>query len=185
MKKFLLILLLLCVILSSCGISKKSQNNYIDTIDSSFNKVKKDTEQTKKDSIRVEKKEAISQDATMIKIDFQDSQNDSAAKNNVTIKTDTAGTLIINTGGKKIKSITATKKHTELKSDSDSTKVMASSQVQKIDSTKTDIKKNVKENTIKKYSFTVPWYVYIIIISAGFCFWFFYPNIMALKRVVK
>lgn len=185
--KFLILLYLSILIwaLSSCGVVKKNEHTYVDKVDSTFTQVKKEDSKQIRDSSKVEKEQTIQTDSATIHIDFSDNQSDSAAYTDVTIKTDSNGTITVNTGGKKIKGITALRKHSEVKNGSDSAHVVSTSQVQKIDSTQTDLKKTVKETEFKKFSFQVPWYAYIILIIAGFALWFFWGKIELTRKLLN
>ena len=171
--------------ISSCGVSKKATDKFIEKVDSSFIQVKKDSDQKATDSSKVEKEATVSTDSATIRIDFQDNQTDSAAYTDVTIKTDTNGTVVINTGGKKIKGITTSKKKVEVKTGSDSVHVISASNVQRTDSTKSDLSKSVKSTQVKKIAFQIPWYAYLIggiLLIAVFIGW---KQILAARKVVS
>lgn len=184
----LLVALYICILiwaLSSCGVAKKNVHSFTEKVDSTFTQVKKESDQNQKDSVKVEKEATITMDSATIHIDFSDNQTDSAAYTDVSIKTDSSGSIIINTGGKKVKSITTSKKNTAAKIGSDSTHVVSASQVQKIDSTKSDLSKIVKSTEVKKFSFQIPWYAYLIfgiLLIAVFIFW---KQILAARKIAN
>lgn len=176
-------ILLLAWALSSCGVAKKNFQTYEQKVDSSFTVVKKESDQNQKDSAKVEKEATVQTDSATIHIDFQDNQTDSSAYTDVTIKTDTSGTIVINTGGKKIKGITTSKKKTEAKTGSDSVHVVSASNVQRSDSTKTDLSKSVKSKEVKKFSFELPWYAYLIGAIFLILIYVFWGQIKTAKKI--
>lgn len=191
--KNLTILSIFAIAISSCGVSNKLSDNYTDKVDSTFTQIKKEDSKTKSDSTEVKKSDNSIEtewvDSSSIKIDFDSLSSDSAAYTDIVIKKDSVGNITINTGGKKIKSITnATKKSgakIEANKKQDSIHVINSVSNSKVDSASLSYKKDIKSVKSKKFSIQLAWYVYVIIGLFIVLFWFFYPNIIAAKKVVN
>ena len=189
---FLTIMSIFAIAITSCGVTHKVVDKFQENVDSSFVRVKKDSIRLKVDSLHEVTSDSSVQadlvDSTTLMIDFEPS-NDSTNFTDVTIKKDTSGTITINSGGKKIKSIVSTQKKTDSKKVSisgvDSTRVITVVNGNTIDSTKSRLVKNVVANKTSKFAFAIPWFVYVIVIVFGIVFWFLYPNIKAAKKIVN
>ena len=181
--------LLMC---ASCGVSKKAVDTYSHEVDSSFTTIKKESDLRNYDSVvtkstdnnKVEEKS----DSGSIHLVF-DQSSDSAAYSDITIKTDSVGNITINTGGKKLKSLTDTRKRTEKKTEqakaNDSTSVHSSTAIAKSDSSGGKLTETVKSKTIKKTSFQLPWYAYVIGLIALGLIWFFWAQISSARKLAQ
>jgi len=189
----LTILWIFAIAISSCGVTNKLVDKYQEKVDSTFTQVKKEDNTLAKDSVQVNKTdnstETVIIDSSSLKIDFEPTNSDSSAYTDVTIKKDTNGLITINTGGKKIKSITNTIKNIDIKIEAkktqDSSHVLVATSAVKIDSTKSTLDKVINTLKTKKFSIAIPWYVYVIIIIAGFLIWFFWGQIISAKKIVS
>jgi hypothetical protein len=186
--------LMAMILLSSCGVTKKNTQTFTEKVDSTFTQIKKEDNQVNNDTTHVisldNKTEEVKTDSSSLIVNFSDNTDSTAYTSiPVTIKTDTSGVITINPGGRKIKSITNTTKRIKATNEAikanDSTHVVSASNTHKIDSTKSDFTKNVNTNIVKKFSFQVPWYAYIILIIAGFLLWFFWGQIITAKKIVS
>jgi hypothetical protein len=170
--------LLMC---ASCGVRTKSTHSFVEKVDSTFTQVKKETAQVVKDSAKVIKTVEEKTDSSSLKIEFQDDTTKSNEP--VIIEYDTIGRLVINTGGRRIKSITNTNKKKQVKETADSAHVVNSSNIVKSDSANIDLSKSVKSVSSKKFVFAIPWYAYVIGVAAIGLTWFFWPHIKTAKTV--
>lgn len=184
---FPLLLLLAAIIivgLSSCGVSIKSRSTSTVNIDSSKTEVKKQSETVKADNT-VKKESSESQnesgsvtDSGSVKAEFDLAYTGKATKP-VVISRDSAGNTVIDPGGRKLKSVTDTRKRTtaassqKAKSGSDST--VNSVQVTKnvSDSSNTNLLKRAKETDNKTFRWQPPWYAYPLVIILAVVIWKF------------
>lgn len=179
--------LLMC---ASCGVSKRSIDSYSHEVDSSFTTIKKEDNLKNTDSVHVvnidNHIESEKLDSGSIHLEF-DQSSDSSAYTDIFIKTDSVGNITINTGGKKLKSLTDTRKRTEKKQEqtkaSDSTHFVNSSTINKLDSSGGKLTISDKSRTVKRSSFQIPWYAYVIFIAIGILVWFFWAQLMAAKKI--
>jgi hypothetical protein len=170
--------LLMC---ASCGVRTKSTHSFVEKVDSTFTQVKKETAQIVKDSAKVIKTVYEKTDSSSLEIEFQ---GDTTKSNEpVIIEYDTIGRLVINAGGRKLKSITTTKKEKRAEYKSDSAHVVNGSTLHKSDSTNIDLSKSVKSVSSKKFVFAIPWYAYVILIAIGILVWLFWSQLMAAKKI--
>jgi hypothetical protein len=164
-----------------CGVRTKSTHSFVEKVDSTFTQVKKETAQVVNDSAKVIKTVEGKTDSSSLKIEFQDDTTKSNEP--VIIEYDTVGRLVINSGGRRIKSITNTNKKKQVKETADSAHVVNSSNIVKSDSTNIDLSKSVKSVSSKKFTFQLPWFAYVIGVVAIGLTWFFWPHIKAAKTV--
>ena len=189
---FLTIMSIFAIAITSCGVTHKVSDKFQENVDSSFVRVKKVSIRNKVDSLHEVISDSSVQadlvDSTTLMIDFEPT-NDSTNFTDVTIKKDTAGNITINSGGKKIKSITSTQKKTDSKKVSvsgvDSTRVITVVNGNTIDSTKSRLVKNVVANKTSKFAIQLPFYAYIIFVVAIGLVWFFWAQISAARKVVS
>lgn len=193
--KLLAILLLVLgffslIMCASCGVSKRAVDTYSHEIDSSFTTIKKEDNLKNTDSVHVvnidNHIESEKVDSGSIHLEFEQS-SDSAAYTDISIKTDSVGNITINTGGKKLKSLTDTRKRTEKKQEqtkaSDSTRVQSKIESSKLDSSGGKLTENIKTRTVKRSSFQIPWYAYVLFIAIGILVWLFWSKLMAAKKI--
>lgn len=180
----------------SCGVSKKVVDTYSHEIDSSFTTIKKESDLRNYDSVvtkstdnnKVEEKS----DSGSIHLEFYhrpDNGMYNLVPNDIIIKTDSEGNITINTGGNNIKSLTDTRKRTEKKTEqakaNDSTSVHSSTAIAKSDSSGGKLTESVKSKTVKKTSFQLPWYAYVIGLIALGLVWFFWAQISSARKLAQ
>lgn len=182
-----LLLLLAAIIivgLASCGVTNKSRSTSSVNIDSSKTEVKKESQTVKADNtVKKESSETQNEsgsvtDSGSVKAEFDLSDTGKATKP-VVISRDSAGNTVIDPGGRKLKSVTDTRKRTtaassqKAKSGSDST--VNSVQVTKnvSDSNHTNLVKKAKETDSKTFRWQPPWYAYPLVIILAVVIWKF------------
>lgn len=194
MKKnvFLFMIVAIVMIMTSCGIVNKNKGSKSSSSDSTGVTVKKETQIQSNDSAGKKtfenktKTEQSTADSNGLKVEFY--PGDSIKPTGpVTISIDTAGYVVINPGGRPLKSITdtRTKKTTTTKTEkqagTDSTHVGNRSENTKADSTGVGVKKNHQEDTSHTLRMPSPWW--LIIFPVGWLLWKFRKKIPFIKNL--
>jgi hypothetical protein len=170
---YLVIIILLALVVmwgSGCGVRNKNIQTYTQKVDSTFTQIKKETAQVTKDSAKTSNNSEIKEYSSSFNIVFSDTIK---SDDPVVIEYDTIGRLVIHSGGRIIKSISTTKKIKEVKQTADSDHVVNTSNLVKSDSTNIDLSKSVKSVSSKMFVFAIPWYAYVIGVVAIGLTWFF------------
>lgn len=184
-KIFALVLLLFVIILyaclcSGCNVVKKNKSSEIHNVDSSAYKNDDSSSVRRNDSSSSASKDTASEktteESTGIKIEIDSSDTVKHYDPISFLFTDSGVT--VNTGGRKVKSISTNK--TKTIKDSSGSKTTVASHTSNIDSSNkkrndsSHVLKSDKKDTSSENSFRMPWYVYVIgfvVIGLVIYFW--------------